>query len=121
MRPEAYIRQLRAIAEAARQEQAIRRPRSRLRNTTPLTTQITELMNSLPPAQRERPWSIVDLQGRLQGRYKDRPSLGDIGLALRALGWVRVRDWTNSGGGRRLWSSSAQTGAHPNDAGRRCA
>jgi hypothetical protein len=103
MRPEAYIQRLRAMAEAARQEQSARRLRSRLRTTTPLTAQITELMNSLPPSQRVRPWSIIDLRGRLQGRYKDRPSLGDIGLALRALGWVRVRDWTNSGGGRRLW------------------
>ena len=103
VRPEAYIQRLRAIAHAARQEQPARRPRGRLRTSAPLTAQITELMNSLPPAQRARPWSIVDLQGRLQGRYKDRPSLGDIGLALRALGWVRVRDWTNSGGGRRLW------------------
>lgn len=103
MRPEAYIRQLRAVAEAARRQQIARQPRGRLRTTTPLTAQITELMNSLPPAQRARPWSIVDLRGRLQGRFKDRPSLGDIGLALRALGWVRVRDWTNSGAGRRFW------------------
>jgi hypothetical protein len=92
------------MAEAARHEHAGRQPPlSRLRATTPLTTQITELMNSLPSVQRNRPWSIVDLQGRLQGRYKDRPSLGNIGLALRALGWVRVRDWTNDGSGRRFW------------------
>ena len=109
MRPEGYIRQLRAMAEAARHENAARpHPSGRLRTTTPLTTQITELMNSLPPSQRERSWLISDLQGRLQGRYKDRPSLGDLGLALRALGWDRVRDWTNSGGGRRLWSAPAR-------------
>ena len=93
------------MAEAARQEchAARQRPHGRLLTTVPLTAQITQLMNSLPPAQRARPWAIVDLQGRLQGRYKLRPSLGDIGLALRALGWVRVRNWTHSGGGRRLW------------------
>jgi hypothetical protein len=97
------------MAEAARHENAARpHPPGRLRTTTPLTIQITQLMNSLPPAQRTRLWSIVDLQGRLQGRYKDRPSLGDLGLALRALGWVRVRDWKNSGGGRRLWSAPAR-------------
>ena len=96
------------MAEAARQDHAARqRPHGRLRTAFPLTTQITQLMNSLPPAQRARLWAIVDLQGRLQGRYKQRPSLGDIGLALRALGWVRVRNWTNSGGGRRLWRAPA--------------
>lgn len=99
------------MAEAAREDHAARqRPRGRLGTTVPLTAQITQLMNSLPPAQRTRPWSIVDLQGRLQGRYKDRPSQGDIGIALRALGWVRVRDWTNSGAGRRVWSPSAEIG-----------
>jgi len=108
VRPEGYIRQLRAMAEAARQDHAARqRPHGRLRTAFPLTTQITELMNSLPHAQRCRPWSIIDLQGRLQGRYKQRPSLGDVGIALRALGWVRVRDWTNIGGGRREWVEPA--------------
>ena len=77
--------------------------RDTLGNLKPLTEQITELMLSLPPAQRDRPWSIVDLQGRLQGRYKDHPSLGNIGEALRALGWTRQRDWTRNGGGRRVW------------------
>jgi hypothetical protein len=111
VRPNLYLQQLRAVAAAARRDHAARqRPHGRLRSSTPLTKQITELMNSLPPVQRSRPWSIVDLQGRLQGRYKERPSLGDIGLALRALGWVRVRDWTNSGGGRRFWREGAQ---HP--------
>lgn len=107
------------MAEAARQDHAARqRPHGRLRTAFQLTTQITELMNSLPPAQRSRPWAIVDLQGRLQGRYKERPSLGDIGIALRALGWVRVRDWTNGGEGRRLWSPSAELLTRSNGAGR---
>lgn len=114
VRPEGYIRQLRAMAEAVRQDHAARqRPHARLRTTVPLRTQITELMSSLPPAQRSRPWAIVDLQGRLQGRYQDRPGLGDLGLALRSLGWVRVRDWTNSGGGRRFWRPSSETFARP--------
>jgi hypothetical protein len=76
----------------------------RIGNLKPLTEQITELMLSLPPAQRDRPWSIVDLQGRLQGRYKDRPSLGNIGDALRSLGWTQRREWTQDGNsGRRMW------------------
>lgn len=77
--------------------------RDSLGNLKPLTEQITQLMLSLPPAQRNRAWSIVDLQGRLQGRYKDRPSLGNVGDALRALGWSQVREWTPDAGNRRLW------------------
>ena len=26
-----------------------------------------------------------------------------IGAALRTLGWRQKRDWTNAGGGRRVW------------------
>jgi hypothetical protein len=100
-----YIERLKAEI-ALRESEAVAKlnvRRDTLGNLKPLTEQITELMLSLPPAQRDRPWSIVDLQGRLQGRYKDRPSLGNIGEALRALGWTRQRDWTRNGGGRRVW------------------
>lgn len=104
-----YRRHLRSLVEQQRRdretEAAAQREarRDNLGNLKPLTEQITELMLSLPPAQRDRPWSIVDLQGRLRGRYKDRPSLGSIGDALRSLGWTRKRDWSQTGGSRRVW------------------
>jgi hypothetical protein len=73
----------------------------------PLTDQINSLMRSLPPAQRDRPWSVAELVLRLHGRFKARPSHGDVGIALRALGWTRTRDWTAEGGGRRVWRCKA--------------
>lgn len=100
-----YIERLKAEVAQHQADAAskLKLRQDRLGNLKPLTEQITELMLSLPPAQLNRPWSIVDLQGRLQGRYKDRPSLGSIGDALRALDWTRRRDWTKNGGGRRVW------------------
>jgi len=65
--------------------------------------QIEELMRSLPPAQRDRPWSMEELVARLHGRYKVRPCAGEIGTALRRLGWTRIRDWGPDGDGRRVW------------------
>jgi hypothetical protein len=99
----AYIDTLNMIVQERNASLMQQTKRDRLGNLKPLTEQITELMLSLPVTQRDRAWSIVDLQGRLQGRYKDRPSLGNIGEALRALGWTRKRDWTRSGEGRRVW------------------
>jgi hypothetical protein len=101
----AYIDGLKAeVAQRESMREANERGRrNSLGNLKPLTEQITELMLSLPPAQRDRSWSIVDLQGRLQGRYKDRPSLGNIGSALRALGWSQTRGWTHNFGNRRVW------------------
>lgn len=104
-----YRRQLNSLVEQQRRDRETelfaqqKARRNGLGNLKPLTEQITELMLSLPPSQRNRPWSIVDLQGRLQGRYKDRPSLGNIGDALRALGWTQRREWTQDGGNRRVW------------------
>ena len=39
----------------------------------------------------------------LQGRYSARPCAGKVGQALRQLGWTKHRDWSQYGGGRRIW------------------
>ena len=106
-----YIEQLRAERERAQREsiQAIRdAERKRLRDSrikcdTPLTEQIEALMRSLPPAQRNRPWTMEELVARLHGRFNARPCAGSIGVALRSLGWTRSRDWSKDGVGRRFW------------------
>ena len=74
----------------------------------PLADQIESLMRSLPPVQRDRPWSMEELAARLQGRYSIRPHPMHVGRALRALGWAQKRDWTRDGGGRRVWVVSSE-------------
>ena len=104
-----YIAELKAASEEDNRRHAAETAASRkhlrnaLGNLTPLTDQIEDLMASLPPAQRDRPWSMPDLVGRLEGRYRDRPHPANVGQALRALGWVQQRDWSAAGGGRRVW------------------
>ena len=83
---------------------ATRKPADpRVLNDTPLADQIKDLMLSLPPVQRDRPWSMEELVARLKGRYSPRPHAMNVGQALRALGWTQRRDWTRDGGGRRIW------------------
>ena len=106
-----YIDQLRTDCKRALHESkdAIRAAERRRMHDTrihcdiPLVEQIEVLMRSLPPAQRNRPWSMDDLVARLKGRYNARPCAGEIGVALRRLGWTRSRDWSRDGGGRRVW------------------
>lgn len=106
-----YIDHLRAERERARAESkdAIRAAeRKRLRDCriqceTQLTDQIEALMRSLPPAQRNRPWTMQEFVVRLHGRYKQSPCAGSVGIALRQLGWTRTRDWSQGGEGRRVW------------------
>lgn len=102
-----YIEELQGVVEQAqRQREEVLKARnrdSRLHCDTPLVEQIEALMRSLPPAQRDRPWSMGEMVARLQGRYNARPSAGDLGLALRRLGWTPIRDWSSAGDGRRSW------------------
>jgi hypothetical protein len=73
----------------------------------PLTEQIESLMRSLPPMQRDRPWSMDELVARLYGRFSAHPHPMNVGQALRALGWAQRRDWTRDGGGKRYWEIGA--------------
>lgn len=69
----------------------------------PLTEQITELMQSLPYALTNKPWSMQELVSRLDGKYRNRPHAKMVGIALRQLGWSRKRLWNTEYQGVRLW------------------
>ncbi len=104
----AYIETLQGeVAEANRQREQARAKQAkadtRIICGISLKDQIEALMLSLPSAQRDRPWSMDEFVARLNGRYKARPHPMNIGQALRSLGWVQTRDWSRSGGGRRIW------------------
>lgn len=96
----AYIqslqRQLECANSAAEKSAAAKTVKS-------LDQQIVELMRSLPPTLRDRPWSIEDLVNRLEGRYRQRPHAQGVGQTLRRLGWMRIRPGDANGGERRLW------------------
>lgn len=102
-----YREQLRQIREASLRAEEEQRQRKASQSAAPtykpLDQQIEELMRSLPPAQRNRPWSMDELVLRLQGRYRPHPHARDVGQALRKLDWTYYRDWTKAGMGRRLW------------------
>ena len=105
----AYIAHLRreiaAEAEAARikAEAEATKLRQQERCTKPLTEQIEELLRTLAPPLRDRPWSMAELVTRLQGKYRDRPHTQHVGTALRRLGWRRERRWGQGYDGVRVW------------------
>jgi hypothetical protein len=74
----------------------------------PLDQQILELMATIPPMLRQRPWNIGELVARLQGIYQERPSCQHVGRALRRLGWSRQRRWEKGFDGARVWIPSQQ-------------
>ena len=99
-----YIEQLRSAVVTDKKNTVKINPRENC--STPLKQQITELMRSLPPRELHRPWLMEEFVARLNGRYKTNPHAMRVGEALRKLGWVRRRDWSQAGGGRRYWYRS---------------
>ena len=69
----------------------------------PLDQQILELMRSLPPHLRDRPWSMAELVLRLQGKFRALPHPQQVGEALLRCGWVKERRWQKGWDGRRVW------------------
>tara|TARA_B100000686_G_C16698187_1_gene921806 strand:+ start:198 stop:530 length:333 start_codon:yes stop_codon:yes gene_type:complete len=104
-----YIEKLKlATTEANRlrdEEACAKRPPAdpRIVCEVPLKQQVQEYLQSQPPIMRDKPISLMALHAQLQGRYNARPSAGDLGIALTALGFTRKRDYSNGGGGRRYW------------------
>ncbi len=84
-----------ALADQQRREQQ--------RRARPLDEQIERLMRELPPAQRERCWSMAELLPRLSGKYRDHPHAKEVGQALRHLGWHRERRYGHGFDGSRVW------------------
>lgn len=96
-----YIDNLRQNATV--QNEKKESPEKQLRTYKPLTEQITELMQSLPYALKNKPWSMQELVSRLDGKYRDRPHAQLVGIALRQMGWIRKRLWNTQYQGVRLW------------------
>ena len=100
-----WAEQIKQDAEESRRLKSLDREADALKQLArakPLDVQITELMQSLPPAMRDRPWNMAELTSRLQGKYRDRPHPQQVGEALRKLGWYRVRLYGEYDGAR-LW------------------
>jgi hypothetical protein len=92
-----YLDELRnAAAQAAQSHRAPPPP-------VDLDRQIQALMDALPDAVRNRPWSLSELVPRLRGKYNDRPAQRDIAAALHRLGWVQQRRWTRAARNCRVW------------------
>jgi len=107
-----YIEKLKAgtaNAETNRQreeEARAKRPPAdpRICCQVPLKQQVQEYLLSQPPIMRNKPISLMALRAQLRAKYSNgKPSAGDLGIALTALGFSRKRDFSNEGGGRRFW------------------
>jgi len=101
-----YITHLKAETNRQREEEArAKRPPAdpRIVSEVPLKQQVQEYLLSQPPIMRNKPISLMALRAHTVGRYNAKPSAGDLGIVLTALGFTRKRDFSNNGNGRRFW------------------
>ena len=66
---------------------------------------IRTYIESLPPAIRVRRWRVDDFTHLFPARWRNgaTASRSLIGAALRSLGFISRRDWTNAGRNTRYW------------------
>jgi hypothetical protein len=90
--------------EAAAREEAVRSTaRGRL---TPLEDRLSRLLATIPVELHREGLSLSTLQASLRGRWRGNCHPGELGQALRRLGFKRRRSWKNGAGFSALWFRS---------------
>jgi hypothetical protein len=107
-----YQADMRAAAERSRQtRQDLEADRQSALQTfrdtaTPLVDRLKSVIAGIPPEHEHEPRTLEFFRERLAGRTPGTKAHdGELGTALRRLGWVRKRNWhgTTSSGYASLW------------------
>jgi hypothetical protein len=82
--------------------------RSRPRTSTPdVAGCLTRLLTTIPSEAQREGLSLSSLQASLRGRSRGNCHPGELGQALRRLGFQRQRDWSGADGFRAIWRKAA--------------
>ena len=79
-------------AEATRVNDIDLRPDAPL---APLPIRLQRLLETIPDCTKHQGLSLLELQARLRGRKGGLPHIGEMGAAMRKLGWRRRRKWSD--------------------------
>lgn len=88
-----------AWAEQQRQAQAV----VAAERLAPLDTRLARVLKSIPLEVQREGLSLAALQESLKGRSRGNCHPGELGSALRRLGFQRKRSWQGDDGFRALW------------------
>jgi hypothetical protein len=94
----------RAKHQAERDEKARAETEAARVRLTPLEDRLTRLLATIPLDVQHEGLSLSSLQASLRGRSRGNCHPGELGAALRRLGFERRRNWRGDAGGfRALW------------------
>ncbi len=90
-----------ALEQQRQADEKARRWRERL---SPLDARLKKILDEIPDHIQAEGIRLPPLVHQLAGRTRQHPSAGDVGKALRRLGFRRKRDWSNGDDGfPALW------------------
>lgn len=102
----AYLAGLAATVEAQHAQEAERKRRleaAARERLTPLEVRLSRLLATIPAEVQREGLSLAQLQASLRGRWRGHCHPGELGEALRKLGFVRDRRWRAGEGFRARW------------------
>ena len=89
--------------QARREEKARAEANAARERLTPLEDRLERLLSTIPVELQREGLLLSSLQASLRGRWRGNAHPGEIGRALRKLGFERRRDWRGTDGFRALW------------------
>ncbi len=92
-----------AKQQAQREEKARAVTNAARERLTPLEDRLERLLATIPVELQREGVSLSSLQASLRGRWRGNAHPGDVGRALRRLGFERRRDWSGVDGFRAVW------------------
>ena len=105
----AYIRKLQEELkeQESRLSEELRENRAKStaarRRLTPLEDRVARVLDTIPMDVQREGLSLATLQTSLKGRWRGSCHPGELGVALRKLGYQRRRQWRDNDGFRSLW------------------
>ena len=75
--------------------------REEVTKLSPLHARLQKVLDTISLKTQANGLSLLELQVRMKGRKGGMPHVGELASALRKLGWIRRRQWSNSEDGFR--------------------
>jgi hypothetical protein len=102
----AYIAALNAAVERDRAQHAEKvraKTQAARERLTPLETRLARVLAPIPVELQREGLSLSLLQASLRGRWRGNCHAGELGTALRKLGFKRERRWHDNDGFQAVW------------------
>lgn len=102
----AYVQTLRSLVDQdqrSHENMKVAKERGARERLTPMEDRLARLLSSIPTQIQREGLSLPVLQTGLRGRWRGNCHPGELGAALRKLGFTRARDWCDDAGFRAVW------------------